>query len=156
MQHIEQLVREFEQGKISRRRLILSLAMASTATTLDPVSAQDRITVKAVGIHHVSYQAADVAKTRDFYSRVLGAKIAEGDGKELSVLTLGDVRFIIRRGATGQTPLVDHIGYSIENWNQGAVLAELKGQGLKPEPEGENSFQFKDPDGYHVQLNAKG
>lgn len=156
MQYIEQLVRDYEQGKISRRRLILSLGIASAAPQLDPIRAQNRTTVQAVGIHHVSFQAVDVARTRDFYSRVLGASIAEGDGKELAVLTLGDVRFVIRKGTAGQAPLIDHVGYAIENWNQDAVLAELKRQGLKPEPEGENSFQFRDPDGYHVQLNAKG
>jgi catechol 2,3-dioxygenase-like lactoylglutathione lyase family enzyme len=155
MEHIEKLVRDFEQGRISRRQLISSLGIAWFASSMNPVDAQERTALKAVGIHHVSYQAADVAKTRDFYSRVLGARIVEGDGKELSVLTVGDVRFIIRKGATGQTPLVDHVAYSIEDWNQDAVLAELRRQGLKPEPEGENSFQFRDPDGYHVQLSAK-
>lgn len=152
-QIISQLVQDFEQGYISRRQLILSLALASGVASRR-VDAADRPALKAAGIHHISYQVADYTKTRDFYTSLLGVKVAQDDGK-LCVLSVGDTRFIIRNGGSSPTPVVDHIAYAIENWNQDAVLAELRSRGLNPQPEGENSFQLKDPDGYHVQLNAK-
>jgi catechol 2,3-dioxygenase-like lactoylglutathione lyase family enzyme len=151
---ISRLVREFEQGAISRRDLILSLTVASAASTLNRAEAADRSALRAGGIHHISYQVADYAKARDFYANLLGATVSEDNGKQC-VLTFGDVRFIARNGMAGHTPFVDHIAYAIENWNQDAVLAELKSRGLNPEPEGDNSLQLKDPDGFHVQLSAK-
>lgn len=151
---IAKLVQDFEQGRLTRRQLIRTLALTSAASAVNPAEAADPA-LKAAGIHHISYQVADYARTRDFYAGLLGTKISEDDGKQQCVLTLGTVRIILRNGLAGRTPVVDHIAYSFENWNQEAVLAGLKTRGLKPEPEGERSFQLKDPDGYHVQLSAR-
>ena len=153
-QLIAKLVQDFEQGRISRRQLIVSLALTAAASGVRPVNAADGTKLKASGIHHVSYQVADYGKSRDFYASLLGAPVSEDTGKQC-VLTMGDLRFIVRNGEAGRTPLVDHIAYSFENWNQEAMVSELKRRGLSPQPEGENSLQLRDPDGYHVQLSAK-
>lgn len=42
------------------------------------------------------------------------------------------------------TPRADHIAYTIENWDKNTVEAELKGRGLKPEPQ-EGSAGFFAP-----------
>jgi catechol 2,3-dioxygenase-like lactoylglutathione lyase family enzyme len=155
MEHIDKLVQDFEQGKINRRQLIMMLALTSAGAAVGPAGAAESSPIKIAGIHHISYQVADYARSRDFYAALLGAPVSDDDGKQQCVLTVGGIRFILRNGMPGRTPFVDHIAYGVENWNQDGVLADLKRRGLNPEPEGENSFQFKDPDGYHVQLNPR-
>ena len=155
-QLIAKLIQDFEEGKTSRRQLIRTLAVtvsAAAVTGVTPALAAEAAPLKAVGIDHVSYQVADYARTRDFYAGLLGLKVSADNGKQCN-LALGGLNIIVRNGM-GATPTVDHIAYSIDNWNDDAVLAELKRRGLDPKPEGTNSFQVKDPDGYHVQLSAR-
>jgi catechol 2,3-dioxygenase-like lactoylglutathione lyase family enzyme len=153
---IAKLLQDFEDGKMNRRQLIRSLAIsasaASAVATLPTAAAQGR-TVDVVGVHHISYQVADYRKTRDLYSDLFGMKVSADNGKQCN-LAAGATQIIARNGS-GATPQVDHIALAIDNWNTAAIEAELKRRGLNPQGEGENSLQFKDPDGFHVQLNAK-
>ena len=70
MEHIiSRLLQDFEQGKMTRRQLIQSLALAAAAgSAARPVLAADTPVAKALSINHVSYQVADYRKTRDFYA----------------------------------------------------------------------------------------
>jgi catechol 2,3-dioxygenase-like lactoylglutathione lyase family enzyme len=157
MEHIiAKLVEDFEQGKMNRRQLIQSLAIAtSAASAATPALAAGGKGFKAVTVNHVSYRVADYGRTRDFYADLLGMKISHDDGKQC-YLEFGD-SFLIPRNARngGQTPLVDHIAYTIDNWNKDVVEAELKRRGLQPRPDTENSFHVKDPDGFDVQISGK-
>ncbi len=155
-QLIAKLIQDYEEGKTSRRQLIRTLAVAAgTASLAGPPQAiaADVAPLKAVAIDHISYQVADYAKSRDFYSGLLGLKISADTGKQCR-LALGTIDIVLRNG-TGATPNVDHIAYTIDNWSDDAILAELKRRGLDPKPEGTHSLQVIDPDGYHVQLSAK-
>jgi catechol 2,3-dioxygenase-like lactoylglutathione lyase family enzyme len=156
-QLISKLIQDFEEGKTSRRQLVRALAVAAGAAAA--ISATEGVAVGAeaaplqvAGINHISYQVQDYAKSRDFYVRLFGAKISNDTGKQCN-LAVGGTNMIVRNG-TGATPTVDHIAYSIANWTDDAIMAELKRHGLDPKPEGMNSFQVRDPDGYHVQLSA--
>lgn len=161
---ITNLVQDFETGKINRRQLIRGLAVAAGAaagTTSVPAYAAGEPVLKATGILHVSYQVASYAKTRDFYSGILGMKVANDTGERCD-LSIGHYVMIARNGTltsastkAGKTPLIDHICYSIDNWNKERIFAELKRRGLNPQPEGDKDLQIKDPDGYHIQLSAR-
>jgi catechol 2,3-dioxygenase-like lactoylglutathione lyase family enzyme len=153
---IAKLLQDFEQGKMNRRQLIQSLAVAtSVGGAVLPVTAADGKGFKAVTVNHISYQVADYARTRDFYSDLLGMKVSYDDGKQ-AYLAFGD-SFLLPRNARngGATPRVDHIAYTIDNWNKDAVEAELKRRGLQSRPDTENSFHVKDPDGFDVQISGK-
>ena len=52
-------------------------------------------------------------------------------------------------------PRIDHIAYTIENWDKNAVKAELERRGLNPQPDTENSFHIKDPNGFDLQISGK-
>jgi catechol 2,3-dioxygenase-like lactoylglutathione lyase family enzyme len=155
-QIVAKLLQDFELGKMNRRQLIQSLAVAaSAASAVAPLGAADSRGFKAVTVNHISYQVADYARTRDFYSDLLGMKVSHDDGKQ-AYLAFGD-SFLLPRNARngGPTPRVDHIAYTIDNWNKDAVEAELKRRGLQPRPDTENSFHVKDPDGFDVQISGK-
>ncbi len=153
---IAKLLQDFEQGKMNRRQLIQSLAVAATAASAaTPLAAAGNQGFKAVTVNHISYQVADYAKTRDFYTDLLGMKVTQDTGKQCN-LVFGD-SFIIPRNARngGPTPRVDHIAYTIDHWDKNAVEAELKRRGLQPRPDTENSFHVKDPDGFDLQISGK-
>jgi len=152
---VAKLLQQFEEGKMNRRQLVHGLAVAAAAmgASAPAAGAAELGSLKVAGIHHISYQVKDYARSRDLYSSLFGWKVANDNGKQCQLMA-GEVELIVRNG-TGTTPQVDHIAYAIENWNNDAVTAVLKGHGLDPKPEGDNSFQFRDPDGYHVQLMKK-
>jgi catechol 2,3-dioxygenase-like lactoylglutathione lyase family enzyme len=160
MEHImAKLLQDFEQGKMTRRQLIQSLALAGTAVAASaaPAAAADSKVAHAIYINHVSYQVADYAKTRDFYADLFGMKVSRDDGKQCR-LSVGD-SLIIARNRPSDTPRVDHIAYSIANWDtdkkvRDAVGAELKRRGLEVR-ETTGSFHIKDPDGFEVQMGGK-
>jgi catechol 2,3-dioxygenase-like lactoylglutathione lyase family enzyme len=157
MEHvIAKLLHNFEQGKMTRRQLIQSLALAATAASAAsavPTAAADGRGFKAIAVNHVSYQVADYTKTRDFYADLLGMKVSQDDGKQC-FLSFGDT-FIIPRNRPSGTPRIDHIAYTIDNWNKDAVEAELKRRGLQPRPDTQNSFHVKDPEGFDLQISGK-
>lgn len=153
---IDNLVREFEQGKLSRRQLIRSLAVTVTAAAVGtkPAAAAERKGFKAIAVNHISYQVADYAKTRDFYADLLGMEAHADDGKQC-YMRFGESVFI-PRNRPPNTPRIDHIGYTIETWDKDAVEAELKRRGLQPRPDTENSFHVQDINGYDLQICGKG
>src|SRR3990172_1447971 len=135
MEHIfAKLLQDFEQGKMTRRQLIQSLALTATAASAAraaPAAAAEGKGFKAITINHVSYQVADYAKTRDFYADLFGMKVSEDDGKQCH-LSVGD-NIVIARTRPSGTPRVDHIAYTIANWDKDkeSVEAELKRRGLQ-------------------------
>jgi catechol 2,3-dioxygenase-like lactoylglutathione lyase family enzyme len=156
MEHlIAKLLKNFEQGKMTRRQLIQSLALTATAASASaaPTVAADATGFKAITVNHISYQVADYAKIRDFYADLFGLKVSHDDGKQC-YLSFGDT-FIIPRNRPANTPRIDHIAYTIDNWDKELVEAELKRRGLQPQPDTENSFHVKDPEGFDLQISGK-
>src|SRR5262245_61484371 len=137
-QIIARLLEDFERGKMNRRQLIRSLAVASAAAGAGVSAAADGEGkgFKAVTVNHISDQVQDYAKTRDFYVDRLGMKVSGDTGKQCN-LSFGDTFLLPRNAREGATvvPRVDHIAYTIETWNKDAVEAELKRRGLTPRPD---------------------
>ena len=174
-QIISKLLRDFEEGKMNRRQLIRSLAVAATAAAAAaPAMAQEGKGFKSVTVNHISYNVADYKKTRDFYADLMGMKATHDEDKGQCYMAFGDT-FLLPRNARGERkpPLVDHIAYTIDDWNKDQVEDELKrrgyklhqrGQGgrgggpLQPmeyRPDTEDSFHILDPDGFDLQISGK-
>jgi catechol 2,3-dioxygenase-like lactoylglutathione lyase family enzyme len=158
MEHvIANLLQEFEQGKLTRRQLIQSLALAATAASAVsgvPAAAAEAKVLNATNINHVSYQVTDYAKTRDFYAGLFGMKVSEDNGKQCR-LSFGDNILVVRNRTPA--PKVDHIAYTLANWDQEkeAVEAELKRRGLKiVQGDTKTSLHILDPDGFEVQMGG--
>jgi catechol 2,3-dioxygenase-like lactoylglutathione lyase family enzyme len=160
-QIINKLLRDFEDGKVNRRQLIQSLAVAASAAAAGATPAVAEGTgFKAVTVNHISYQVADYARTRDFYADLLGMGVKQDDGKKQCYMTFGDSFLLPRNGRPGPdgkiAPRVDHIAYTIEDWDKDKVEAELKRRGLSPTPDTPDSFHVRDPDGFNLQISGKG
>jgi catechol 2,3-dioxygenase-like lactoylglutathione lyase family enzyme len=160
MEHlIGKLLQDFDQGKMTRRQLIQSLALAAAAPLAAPAAAADTKVVQAVNLNHISYQVADYAKTRDFYADLFGIKVANDDAKRKQCRLLVGESIIVVRTQPANTPRVDHICFTLANWDtdknvRAAVETELKHRGLEVK-EGRRSLVIKDPDGLGVQMGGK-
>ena len=156
---IESLLQSFEKGKMNRRQLVRSLAVAasasSVASSVPAFAAEAPLPVKK--IDHLSYTVADYAKTRDFYSGLLGMKVIDDDGKRQARLSIGNTLIVARTGSSGKPiGLIDHIGYAVDLKDKNAIFAEVKKRGFTPEPmkgADETGVHVKDPDGFNVQLD---
>ncbi len=169
-QIISQLLRDYEEGRINRRQLVRNLAVAAAAAVgvgAAPAAADEGKGFKAVTINHISYQVKDYRVTRDFYAGLLGMGVKQDNGKSQCYMTFGDSFLLPRNGRPGPdgkvTPRVDHIAYTIEDWDKDKVEAELKRRKLcfpprfpdGPRPDTENSFHVQDPDGFDLQISGK-
>ena len=158
------LLNQFERGAITRRQLVqgltfgvATLAMGKGARAAAPAATPAGPGFKAIGVNHISLEVQDYRRARDFYSNLLGMAVSADDGKQC-YLSFGDTVLIARNhyqaSEKNAKPLVDHIAYSIDNWNHERVEQELKQRGLNPQPDFD-SFHFVDPDGYDVQIAGK-
>ncbi len=161
---IAKLLRDFENGHLSRRQLIQSLALAATAASTASAAsgpAAQASGFKAISVDHISYQVSDYARTRDFYAELLGMTVDGDNGESQCLLQFGDSLLIARnrRGGDDSGSLVDHMSYKIEDWDTDRVRGELERRGLEPRldrgPGGTYaSFHVTDPDGYDVQISG--
>ena len=152
---IATLLQQFEQGKLNRRQLIQSLTLAATAgAAATAIPAAEGKVLNVTNINHVSYQVSDYARTRDFYAGLFGMKVSEDDGKQCR-LSFGNNILVVRNRQPA--PKVDHIAYTIANWDQEkeAIEAEVKRRGLKVvQGDIKTSLHVLDPDGLGVQFGG--
>lgn len=109
---------------------------------------------KATAMNHMSYHVPDYAKTRDWYTDVLGMRLTFEDGTRCAV-NYGpepeDSIYIVQ----GEGPVVHHIAISIADFDLGKVEADIKKLGLTYRPDGDSAWTIQDPDGYQVQVCAE-
>ena len=156
---IGKLLQDYEHGRMTRRQLIQTLTLGATAAA--SVGAVEAAPANATYINHVSMQVADYRKTRDFYAGLFGMKVTDGRSEVECSLTCGST-IIIARNASGRPGAkvgVDHIAYTLANWDtdktvRPAVEAELKRRGLNIRAT-EGGFHVPDPDGFDVQMGGK-
>src|SRR5437899_12142774 len=128
---IAKLLQDFEQGKMNRRQLIRSLSVAAAAAAaaagMAPEARAAGKPLEALYVNHISYEVNDYKKVRDFYVDLLGMKITEDDGKQCR-LVFGNNMLIPRNRAGGGPAKVDHIAYTVTNWDaeKGGLEEELK------------------------------
>ena len=160
---IADLVGKFETGTISRRDFCEGVALAAIVCAAGGAEANAAPSggLKMLGINHISYACPDYRKARDFYSSVLGMEKLKDDGKERVNLAFGPApgkggAFIVARNAAANAPaparaVVDHVCYSISNWNDARVNAALKAAGQNPAGRS-GSVNVYDPFNVQVQL----
>jgi len=155
---IVELLDQFEHGKISRRQLVqnLMLGMAAASAGASAVAASSaRPGFKAVAVNHISYGSADYKRTRDFYADLLGMRVSEDTGEQCA-LSFGQTFIVARKSRQPDgAPYIDHLAYTIADWDRAAVEAELQRRGLEPKADTNDSFLVKDPNGYMLQICSK-
>jgi catechol 2,3-dioxygenase-like lactoylglutathione lyase family enzyme len=161
-QIISRMVEDYACGKTSRRELIRGLAVLCAAATVSATMGASAASASgkgfnAVAVNHISYQCADYAKTRDFYADLLGMQAHNDDGTQC-YMRFGESVLIPRNAKNRPTNTagIDHIAYTIADWNRQAVEAELKRRGLEPTPDTDDSFHVRDINNYDLQICGPG
>jgi len=170
---------EFEQGKISRRRLIQTLAAAATATgaASGALGAQQGGVTPAL-VNHVSYTCANFRQAADWYSKIfnleqVGLKDTEVTlpfnrmGEQPLGVAAKDVppTFLLCRtrdanapAANGQprpkaTNVVNHMAYTVADFDSERVQAQLRAMGVQNiRATGANAIHMNDAFGYDVEI----
>jgi catechol 2,3-dioxygenase-like lactoylglutathione lyase family enzyme len=159
------LLKDFEDGKMTRRQLIQSLAMAAAAAMpAASASAQTAPAIpaaagpapwKTVWLDHISYAVSDYRRSTAFYRDLMGWEIKKDNGTNQCSMKIGNIGGVIIRNsrqpaanaapaATGTngapapapiTGVINHISWGVEPWDTEKVKAELERRGLKPRPD---------------------
>jgi catechol 2,3-dioxygenase-like lactoylglutathione lyase family enzyme len=174
---ISQLLKQFEDGRLTRRELVRTLALVAAGASAGGGLAAQSGGFKTLNLDHINYVATDYRRTRDFYAGLLGMTVASDNGKSGCELLFGDARGVgvrdrtmisVRNApppASAPAPArtgVDHIAFKIDGWDTDKVRAELERRGLKASllPGGAidtpnyMSVMVQDPDGVGVQISG--
>lgn len=157
---IADLVKNFETGKMDRREFCQTVALAAAVYGAgEAANAQSGRGFKVLGVNHISYSCPDYAKARDFYISVLGMESAPGrdNGKRASLMfgppagKGGSFMGVRTFEAKTAEAVVDHVCYTISNWDEARVRGALKAAGLDVTGR-DGSLHVYDPFNYDVQI----
>jgi catechol 2,3-dioxygenase-like lactoylglutathione lyase family enzyme len=109
---IARLLSEFENGKMTRRQLVQSLALVAMgvpvasavaetvakAASIEPVAAP----WKTVYLDHISFQCADYKRSVDFYTNLMGWQVLHDTGNQATIDINGIGGIIIRNRRQGR------------------------------------------------------
>lgn len=177
MEHfIANLVHGLDGGKINRREFCEAVALAAAVYGAgDAAHAQAQRGFKIIGINHISYTCPDYTKARDWYASVLNMKSFDtrDDGKRANMMfgpepgkggsflvarTDGNIASGSRAaeaganaGAAKPEAVIDHICYTVTNWDEARVRAALKAKGLDVTGR-DGSLHVYDPFDFDVQI----
>lgn len=111
---INGLLSDFEKGKMTRRQLIQSLALAAAAAPASSAAAQTPAAStasfgptgwKTVWLDHISYAVSDYKRSVEFYKNLMGWEVRNDNGKTQATLKIGEVGGIIIRN--GRQPAAE-------------------------------------------------
>jgi catechol 2,3-dioxygenase-like lactoylglutathione lyase family enzyme len=161
---IDRLIREFESGALGRREFVQTLGIAAAVFAAGPEAnaAPAGRGLKGLGINHISYQCPDYKKARDWYSSMFGMQVTNDKGTNRANLAFGPEpdkggNFLVAHNP-GNNPLkpseatIDHICYTISNWDEGKVRAALKAKGYDNPTGRDGSLHIYDPFDYDIQI----
>jgi catechol 2,3-dioxygenase-like lactoylglutathione lyase family enzyme len=145
---ISGLVRDFEEGRLSRRQLVAWLAALAAGAGGGQATAQEQSTFQSTGLNHIALRVSDVERSRDFYAEHLGLEVASEYLPSNAFLNCGENFVALFRGGE---PGLHHYCYTIEEYDQQEAAARLRAVDLEPSLQGGRIY-FPDPDGITVQL----
>jgi catechol 2,3-dioxygenase-like lactoylglutathione lyase family enzyme len=148
---ISNLLRRFEQGRLTRRELVNGLAMLAAAGGATSAAQAQDAGLKGVKIDHVSIQVSDLPRAVAFYEKIFGFTVVSED-KPNEIVRLGSGKVLVSLHHKSPTGLVDHFAIGVENFNRDAVTRELKQLGVTPDNNLDAGFHIKDPEGMNVQI----
>jgi catechol 2,3-dioxygenase-like lactoylglutathione lyase family enzyme len=153
---IENVLSDFERGKLNRRQVALSLATLAAgalASPLAPAADEPGQSFPAVSLNHVTMRVPDLAKTSRFYQQFFQMPLRQ-QSATVHILGVGSSFFGIEQG-DGSPARLDHYDFGIAHFYADRIRAALRERKLEIQDErATESFKFRDPDGFLVQVNG--
>jgi catechol 2,3-dioxygenase-like lactoylglutathione lyase family enzyme len=154
MTYIASLVDQFAAGRLSRRDLVWGLTgivAAAASRTSEGAHAQQRpSTFQALGLNHLALRVTDLDRTQAFYERHLGMTVIPIGASSPRLLACGP--HVLNFFPAAQ-PHMDHVCFTVPNYDAKDAAARLRGQGITPDVE-EDRVHFLDPDGHKLQVGG--
>ena len=148
------LLKRFEQGRISRRELIQSLAILAAAGPAAAAPGVQETPFASSRIDHISIQVTDLPRSIAFYEEVFGLSILNQDEAN-EIVRMGTTRVIVSLHHKPPTGIVDHFAIAVDGFDRESVTRSLVEQhGLTPEQNLDYGFHVRDPEGIPVQIVA--
>ena len=148
------MVEQFATGLLSRRELVwrlTALVATATAASSDVLRAQRRIqTFQALGLNHLALRVTDLDRSQAFYEHHLGMTLIPSGPSSPRLMACGP--HVLNLFKAPQ-PQVDHVCFTVPNYNAQEAADRLRVQGLVPDVEGDR-VHFFDPDGYKLQVGG--
>lgn len=161
--HVEKLVKDYEERRISRRELVATI-LALVATPRMAAGQQEMGQVaQARTINHVSLGVSDVEASAAFYQRLLGLEVVSRPGNGGINLGLGD-GFLGIYSIPGSVGRAHHVCLGVDDYDADAIAERLADVGIEARVDrnpnnrtsGGDQLYFNDPDGTAMQLSANG
>lgn len=157
MNQVENLLRDFEHGKLTRREVAASLAAIAAGALSSPLvraANGDSERFEAVSLNHVTLRVPDLKKTSDFYQELFKMNLRQ-HSPTVHILGVGKSFFGIEQGDSNEPGRLDHYDFGIAHFNADQIRAALRRRNLEIQDElSPESFKFRDPDGFLVQVNG--
>ena len=163
---IEQLVKRYEGGGMTRRELVLALSALVMARPAGGAAVQQGpAPIQVSTMNHVTLSVSDVQRSVEFYQRVLGLPLVTTQGTErdwdapaVPVLGIGNGPQFIAL-SRGDRPHINHYCLGMEGFDAAEIVARLAEHGIEArvrmradsDPPAEELI-FNDPDGIPVQI----
>jgi catechol 2,3-dioxygenase-like lactoylglutathione lyase family enzyme len=151
---ISLMIDQYEQGNLTRRQLVstLAVAMGLGATGRGEGTGDKREpTFKATRLNHIALSVTDVARSRDFYVDHLGLSVSSDSSPHNCFLDCGPNFVALFRG---QKAGMHHYCYSIADFDQLDAAKRLRAENIDPDLQGGRIY-FRDPDELTVQLASE-
>jgi catechol 2,3-dioxygenase-like lactoylglutathione lyase family enzyme len=151
-QRIEMLIDSFQQGHLSRRELVATLAMLASAAPSPGAGSS----LRAAALNHVSLAVSDVERSRQFYQKVFDLPVVSKQAGGLN-LGVGPQSFLGLYSIAQVSPRIHHVCLAMDDFTpDGAVqaLAKQSVKGTIRDRDGVKELYFQDPDGITVQLQG--
>jgi catechol 2,3-dioxygenase len=108
------------------------------------------------GLSHIALKCRDLKKTEEFYTRVLGLKVAfRHPPKMLFLTTPGSadlINFVAHRTRPSGTQALEHIGFRVTAAGLKKTANALNAHGVKiTGRRGQDAIYFTDPNGYQIE-----
>jgi catechol 2,3-dioxygenase-like lactoylglutathione lyase family enzyme len=154
MPNLDALLKQYENGSLSRRDLLAALALLIAA----PAGADAAQAPKPVGavksMNHVTVFVPNVQKSVDFYQGLFGMPILTRQDAGINLST-GNGFYGIYPAQNATAGSINHVCFGMENFDADAVLKQLTDRSIKANIRlrgDTKELYFTDPDGIRVQL----
>ncbi|MGA9063466.1 MAG: VOC family protein [Terracidiphilus sp.] len=154
---LESLLNDFESGKLTRRQVALSLAAVAAGALVSPLARADDAgpqSFPAISLNHVTLRVPDLQKTSRFYQEFFQMPLRQ-HAPTVHILGVGKSFFGLEQGNNNEPGRLDHYDFGIAHFNADQIRAALRKRNLEIQDErSSESFKFRDPDGFLVQVNG--